>query len=271
MTETKETTTAKTVDTLSMMDMLKAGAHFGHLTAKWHPKMEPYIFTAREKVHIIDLQKTIEALEKALTFIASEASRGKKILFVATKRQARDVVKEAAESCGMPYVTGRWLGGTLTNFETISKQIKKLHDYYQMEKSGQLAKYKKREQLMIKEEIERLEKNVGGIKDLKQLPDALFIIDIDREAIALKEAKVKNIPVVALVDTNVNPEKVDYPIPANDDAIASITLFVNFIAQTVKQNYRAPLSENIKKGIPATKGKGSLLHKKTISVPNSKK
>lgn len=223
---------------ISLQELLKAGVHFGHQTSKWHPKMKSYIFGSRDKVHIIDLQKTLDKLKEALEFIADLAKKGGIILFIATKKQAKDIVVKAAQNCGMPYIVERWLGGTFTNFKTIHNLIKKLRNFEKDDESGEFDKYTKKEKLLKKAETERLQKIIGGIKNLDKLPDAVFIIDIARENIALKEAKKNKIPIVALVDTNANPELVDYPIPSNDDAIKAIELMSNLIAETIKENYK---------------------------------
>lgn len=229
---------------ITLQEMLKAGVHFGHQTSRWHPKMEPYIFCQREGIHIIDLQKTQEKLKEALEFIKKLASSGKKILFVGTKKQAKEIVKKAAESCQMPYIIERWLGGTFTNFKTIHKQIVKLRDLEKKQKLGEFNKYTKKEQLLISEEIARLERFLGGIKELDELPGAVFVVDAVRDALPVKEARRVNIPVVALVDTNANPELIDWPIPSNDDAIKVIELMVNTVAEVIKENYKSQEHKN---------------------------
>lgn len=229
----------KNMQEVTIEQMLAAGVHFGHQKARWNPRMAPFIFGQKEGVHIIDLQKTEEKLAEALKFVGEVAASGKKILFVGTKRQAKEPTKKAAESCGMPYVVERWLGGTFTNFGTVKKQIKKLKDLKEKEKSGELSKYTKKEQLLFKEEIQRLEKLFGGISNLDDFPSAIFIIDITHDSIPVSEARKVSIPIVALVDTNADPEKVDYPIPANDDAIKSIELMCNIIVEKIKESKKA--------------------------------
>ncbi len=218
---------------ISLVDMLKSGVHFGHQKKRWHPKMKPYIFTMRSGIHIIDLEKTAEKLEQAYNFLKKTIANDGKVLFVSTKQQARQIVHAAAQKAKMPEVTERWIGGTLTNFENITKLTKRLDDLRTKKEKGELTKYTKLEQLQFDKEIDDLETSVGGIETLKKLPAALFIIDIKREKTALREARKKKIPVVAMVDTNCNPALVDYPIPANDDATKSIEYIVNLMAQAV--------------------------------------
>lgn len=215
--------------------LLKSGAHFGHRTSKWHPNMEPYIFTVKQGVHIINLEKTAELLEKAMQFARELASQGKTILFVGTKHQAAPLIEQYATSVGMPFVAHRWLGGTLTNFKTISSVARKLTKLKQQNEAGELKKYTKKEQLEFSREIERLEGIVGGIETLYALPDAVFIVDLKEEKTALRESRHMHIPVIAICDTNVDPKLVDYPIPANDDAVKSIECLVSSIASAVGQ------------------------------------
>lgn len=223
---------------LTLNDLLKAGVHFGHQKSRWNPKMSPFIFTQKEGIHIIDLQKTQKKLEKALNFIAKLASEGKKILFIGTKRQAKELIKKAAKDCKMPYIVDRWPGGAFTNFKTIKKQILKLKDLRVKQKTGEFEKYTKKEQLIIEDEIERLERLFGGLVELDELPDAVFILSTVYDHIPLKESIKAGIPIVSLVDTNANPELVNYPIPANDDAIKSIELMCNIVSETIKKNYQ---------------------------------
>ncbi len=223
---------------ITTQQMLEAGVHFGHKTSSWHPNMKPYIFSVRDGVHIIDLEKTQEKLAEALKFVAEVTSGGGKILFVGTKLQARDIVKKAATSCSMPYINERWLGGTFTNFEAIHKAIQKLRDLEEKEKTGEFKKYTKKEQLLKHEEIKKLNLKVGGIKQLDKLPEAMFIVDIVQEKIALEEARKVGVPVIALCDTNANPELVDWPIPSNDDAIKVIQMMCDVVAETIKENYK---------------------------------
>lgn len=216
-----------------MKDLLEAGVHFGHQTRRWNPKMKPYIFTERHGIYIIDLQKTISMLEQAYNYVRDLAAEGGVILFVGTKKQARDAIKEHAERCGMPYINYRWLGGMLTNWQTISKRIDRLVELERMAESGDLAFYPKKERMMLEKELEKLRRNLGGIRNMKKLPDAVFIIDTKKEEIAVREARKLGIPVVAVVDTNCDPDEVDVIIPGNDDAIRSANLLARTIADAV--------------------------------------
>lgn len=217
-------------------ELLEAGVHFGHLTRKWDPKMAPYIFMEKNGIHIIDLNKTLVALEEATSAIKNIAKSGRKILFVATKKQAQDIVAEEARRLKMPYVTDRWLGGMLTNFATVRKSLKKMSTIDKMVKDNTAyAAIAKRERLMLSREREKLERVLGGIADLSRLPAALFIVDVKREHIAVKEAQKLNLPVFAVCDTNSNPELVDFPIPANDDASKSIALIVSIMGKAIEE------------------------------------
>ena len=218
---------------VAMKQLLEAGVHFGHQTRRWDPRMAEYIFQARNGIHIIDLQKTSKKLDEAYEFIRSQAEEGKNILFVGTKKQAQECVKEAAEKCGMFYINERWLGGTLTNFNTIRTRVERLNELERMEEDGTFDVLPKKEVVLLRKEMEKLNKNLGGIKEMKKLPAALFVVDIKKEFLALEEAKKLGIPVIALIDTNVDPELVTYKIPANDDAIRSIKLFSQVIANAV--------------------------------------
>jgi len=216
-------------------EMLKAGMHFGHQTSKWHPKMEPFIFSQRKGTHIIDLVKTRKKLKEALDFINQSVKEGKVILFVGTKTQVKKPLKRLAQETGMPYVSERWLGGTITNFFIIKTSIKKYKDLLQKRESGELAKYTKKERLEFDREIARLETNVGGLVNLTKIPDALFIWDVKKEKTALAEANKKNIPIIAICDTNVNPTRVKYIIPANDDATKTIKLVLRLVKETIEE------------------------------------
>jgi small subunit ribosomal protein S2 len=216
-----------------MRTMLENGVHFGHQTRKWNPKMRPYIYTAKNNIYIIDLNKTQEQLDKAYDAIKKITEDGGKILFVGTKKQAQTIVLEEAIRSGSFYVNHRWLGGTLTNFRTIQKSIKKLVDIEEMEESGTITRYTKKEQALLLKQKDKLENFLGGIKDMKKLPDALFVVDPLEEHNAVEEARKLNIPVFALIDTNADPTKVTYPIPANDDAARSIKLMVSLIADAI--------------------------------------
>jgi len=218
-----------------LMTMLKAGAHFGHQLSKRHPKMEPYIFTAKSGFHIINLEQTQVKLEQALAFVKKVVAGGGTILFLGTKKQASPIIAKYAKEVDMPYITERWLGGTITNFGEISRVIRKLTNLKKQKVTGALEKYTKKEQLEFNREIEKLEKMVGGVEKVNKIPDAIFVIDIKKEKTAVSEAGKKNIPIIALCDTNVNPDKVTYPIPANDDAVKSIEIFTQLIAEAVKE------------------------------------
>ncbi|WP_144526230.1 30S ribosomal protein S2 [Bacillus pumilus] len=221
---------------ISMKQLLEAGVHFGHQTRRWNPKMKRYIFTERNGIYIIDLQKTVKKVEEAYNFTKNLAADGGKILFVGTKKQAQDSVKEEAIRSGMFYVNQRWLGGTLTNFETIQKRIKRLKDIEKMQKNGTFDVLPKKEVVQLKKELERLEKFLGGIKDMKGLPDALFIIDPRKERIAVAEARKLNIPIIGIVDTNCDPDEIDVVIPANDDAIRAVKLLTAKMADAILES-----------------------------------
>ena len=215
---------------ISLEDMLQAGVHFGHQTKYWNPKMEPYIFGIRNKIHIIDLQHTVELLKPALAFIKLVAQKNNKILFVATKRPATNILKEEAERCGMPYVNERWLGGMLTNYKTIRSSINRLENLLRQKEDGTFNKLTKKEGLKLQREIDKLQKAIGGVREMGGLPDALFVIDVKREAIAISEASKMGIPIVGIVDSNSSPEGIDYLVPGNDDAIRSISLFTRAVS-----------------------------------------
>jgi small subunit ribosomal protein S2 len=221
--------------TVSMRDMLKAGVHFGHQTRYWNPKMKPFIFGARNKVHIINLEQTAPMFNEALAVLSNIASKKGKILFVGTKRAAGDAIKEAALSCDQFYVNHRWLGGMLTNWKTVRQSIKRLKDLEAQSLDGTFSKLVKKEALMRTREMEKLEKSLGGIKNMNGLPDVIFVVDADHEHIAVKEANNLGIPVVAIVDTNSNPDGIDYIVPGNDDAIRAIQLYVTAVATAVTE------------------------------------
>ena len=218
---------------VAMKQLLEAGVHFGHQTRRWDPRMAEYIFQARNGIHIIDLQKTSKKLDEAYDFVREQAEEGKTILFVGTKKQAQDCMKEAALKCGMYYVDKRWLGGMLTNFDTIQTRIKRLKDLETMAEDGTFDVLPKKEVILLKKEMEKLEKNLGGIKDMDKLPGVIFLVDPKKERIAILEAKKLNIPVVGIVDTNCNPEELDYPIPGNDDAIRAVKLIADVMANAI--------------------------------------
>ena len=211
---------------VSMRQMLEAGVHFGHKTRYWNPKMAAYIFGHRNKIHIINLEKTMPLFKEAMNYMGTLTANGGKILFVGTKRAARDTVKEEAERCGMPYVNHRWLGGMLTNFKTILNRIKRLKELEAMFEDGSIERFNKKEALGLSRELAKLEQSLGGIKNMSGLPDVMFIVDVGHEDIAIAEAKKLGIPVVGVVDTNNSPENVDYVIPGNDDSIRAIQLYV---------------------------------------------
>ncbi len=217
---------------VTMKDLFEAGAHFGHQTQRWNPKMAPYIFTQKNKVHIINLAKTVEKMEEAKKFIQQIVKDDGKILFVGTKKQAQGIIKEEAAKAGMPYVAERWLGGMLTNFQTIASRTKYLKD--QQRKIEEGKDMTKKERLKAQQEIEKLEATLGGILDITRVPDAIYIVDIQKEVTAVREAKKIGIPIIAIVDTNVNPELADYPIPANDDAVKAIKLITAYMADAAK-------------------------------------
>ena len=218
---------------VAMKQLLEAGVHFGHQTRRWDPKMAEYIFQARNGIHIIDLQKTSKKLDEAYAFIKEQAEEGKTILFVGTKKQAQECVKEAAEKSGMFYVNERWLGGTLTNFKTIRKRIERLAELEKMQEDGTFEVLPKKEVILLKKEMDKLEKNLGGIKEMTQIPDVIFVVDPKKEHIAVQEARKLNIPLVGLVDTNCDPNDVDYVIPGNDDAIRAVKLITDVLANAV--------------------------------------
>ena len=218
---------------VAMKQLLEAGVHFGHQTRRWDPRMAEYIFQARNGIHIIDLQKTSKKLDEAYSFVKEQAEEGKTVLFVGTKKQAQECVKEAAEKSGMYYIDQRWLGGMLTNFKTIRTRVQRLKELETMEQDGTFDVLPKKEVIGLKKEMEKLEKNLGGIKDMEEIPGVLFVVDPKKERTAILEARKLNIPVVGLVDTNCNPEDVDYAIPGNDDAIRAVKLIADVMANAI--------------------------------------
>ncbi len=231
---------------LTFKELLDAGVHFGHLKRKWNPKMAPYIFMERNGIHIIDLNKTIQKLETAEKAIKQIARSGRKILFVATKKQAKDIIAEAIGTVNMPYVTERWPGGMLTNFPTIRKAVKKMNSIDQMMQGPVFNNLSKRERLQITRQRAKLEKTLGSIADLNRLPSALFVVDINKEHIAVREAKRLNIPIFAIADTNTDPTTVDFPIPGNDDATESISIIINSIVEAIKEGLQERAAEKEK-------------------------
>ncbi|MBD3281590.1 30S ribosomal protein S2 [Candidatus Uhrbacteria bacterium] len=218
----------------TLIEMLEAGVHFGHRTSKWHPNMKKYIFGSKNGIHIINLEETQKALEEAMAFCKQTTMRGGTVLFVGTKKQTAPIIEKYAADAKMPFVTKRWLGGTLTNFSVIAKMLKKFKDLKRKHEKGELGKYTKLEQQKFGEQIEQLEERVGGIQEMTRIPEAIFIADIHKDNTALAEAMRRGIKVVAVCDTNVNPRKVDYPVPANDDAVKSIEMMVSLIAGACK-------------------------------------
>jgi len=224
---------------VSIEDLLKAGTHFGHLTSRWNPKMRNYIFMQRNGIHIIDLMQTQKLLSQAAAAAARFARQGKAVLFVGTKKQARQTVREAAESCESPFVVERWLGGTLTNFQTIRNSIRRMEDLAKMGKDGTLDQLKKKERLMKSRELDKLQRNLGGIASMPRTPGCLFVVDIRRERIAVNEARKLNIPIIAMVDSNCDPDLVNYLIPCNDDAFKSIEIITHTVAQAVNEGRKS--------------------------------
>ena len=218
---------------VAMKQLLEAGVHFGHQTRRWDPKMAEYIFQARNGIHIIDLQKTSKKIDEAYAFLKEQVEEGKTVLFVGTKKQAQECVKEAAEKSGMYYIDQRWLGGMLTNFDTIRTRVQRLKDLEKMQEDGTFEVLPKKEVILLKKEMEKLERNLGGIKNMEEIPGVIFLVDPKKEHIAVLEAKKLGIPVIGLVDTNCNPEEVDYAIPGNDDAIRAVKLITDVMANAI--------------------------------------
>ncbi len=229
---------------ISMKQLLEAGVHFGHQTRRWNPKMAPYIFTERNGIYIIDLQKTVRKIDEAYMFVRDLALEGKSLLFVGTKKQAQESIETEAKRCGMFYVNNRWLGGTLTNFRTMQTRIKRLNDIDAMEKNGQFDVLPKKEVIKLCAEREKLLKNLGGIREMKKLPGALFIVDPRKERIAVAEARTLGIPIVAIVDTNCDPDEIDYVIPGNDDAIRAVKLIAGKLADAVLEGKQGEQTED---------------------------
>ena len=228
---------------ISMKQLLEAGVHFGHQTRRWNPKMAQYIFTERNGIYIIDLQKTVRKIDEAYMFVRDLALEGKSILFVGTKKQAQESIEAEAKRCGMYFVNNRWLGGTLTNFRTIQTRIKKLNEIDKMEKDGQFEVLPKKEVIKLCAEREKLLKNLGGIREMKKLPGALFVVDPRKERIAVQEARILGIPIVAIVDTNCDPDEIDYVIPGNDDAIRAVKLIAGKLADAVLEGKQGEQTE----------------------------
>ena len=235
---------------ISMKQLLEAGVHFGHQTRRWNPKMAQYIFTERNGIYIIDLQKTVRKIDEAYMFVRNLALEGKSVLFVGTKKQAQESIEAEAKRCGMYFVNNRWLGGTLTNFRTIQTRIKKLNEIDKMEKDGQFDVLPKKEVIKLCAEREKLLKNLGGIREMKKLPGALFVVDPRKERIAVQEARILGIPIVAIVDTNCDPDEIDYVIPGNDDAIRAVKLIAGKLADAVLEGKQGEQIED--EAAPAT-------------------
>ena len=227
---------------VNIKTLLDAGTHFGHQTRRWNPKMKPYIFGSRGDIYIIDLKETLYGLDAAYTAVSKVAEKGGTVLFVGTKKQAQEPIAEAANRCGMPYVNARWLGGMLTNFVTIRSRVQRMEELEAMETDGRMEKLPKKEQILLKKELAKLQTNLNGIRIMKKTPDMVFIIDTNREQIAIHESHRLNIPVVGTLDTNCDPDDVDYGIPANDDAIRSVSLLADFVADAVIAGTGAPVT-----------------------------
>lgn len=227
---------------VNIKTLLDAGTHFGHQTRRWNPKMKPYIFGSRGDIYIIDLKETLCGLDAAYTAVSKVAEKGGTVLFVGTKKQAQEPIAEAANRCGMPYVNARWLGGMLTNFVTIRSRVQRMEELEAMETDGRMEKLPKKEQILLKKELAKLQTNLNGIRNMKKAPDMVFIIDTNREQIAIHESHRLNIPVVGTLDTNCDPDDVDYGIPANDDAIRSVSLLADFVADAVIAGTGAPVT-----------------------------
>lgn len=228
---------------VSMKQLLEAGVHFGHQTRRWNPKMARFIFTERNGIYIIDLQKTVQKVDEAYEFVRDLAAKGESVLFVGTKKQAQNSIREEAERCNQFYVNERWLGGMLTNFRTIQTRIARLKELEAMFEDGTVEQYTKKEAMLMQRELQKLEKNLGGIKDMKKLPGAIFVVDSKKEEIAVKEARKLGIPVIATVDTNCDPDVIDFPIPANDDAIRAVKLLTSKIADAVLEGRQGQQEE----------------------------
>ena len=232
----------KDMTKVSIQTLLDAGAHFGHQTRRWNPKMKPYIFGNRGDIYILDLKQTLLGMDQAYTFVSELAKKGGTILFVGTKKQAQEAVADAANKCGMPYVNARWLGGMMTNFVTIRTRVQRMEELEAMQADGRMDLLPKKEQILLGKELAKLQVNLNGIRNLRRTPDAIFVIDTNREEIAIKEAKRLDIPVVGTLDTNCDPDDVEYGIPANDDAIRSVRLLADFIADAVLAGTGVPVT-----------------------------
>lgn len=241
---------------IKLKNLLEAGCHFGHQITRWNPKMKSYIFAARDNVHIFDLVQTKKGLEEAADFLKNTVAKGGQIIFIGTKKQAKDLIKEAALKVGVPYVSERWIGGTLTNWEVIKKSIDKLKDLKKKREAGELKEFTKKERLLIDREIVKLEQTFGGLQDLEGIPAAVFIVDIKKEIGAAKEAKIKGVAVIGVTDTNSDPDLVDYVIPANDDAVKSIKLIVNYLTEAVEAGKMKKIKNENEKSKKVDEGEG---------------
>jgi small subunit ribosomal protein S2 len=238
------------VPEIVVKDILEAGVHFGHKTSKWNPKMRPYIYGKRNNIHIIDLKETIRGLVRAQKYLQKVAAQGSLILFVGTKRQAVDTVRQAAESCGMPYCTERWLGGMLTNFRTIRSRLKRLEELETLEASGELATFSKKQQSRLRRELNKIRRNLGGIREMNRLPEAIVIVDPSKEHNCIHEAKILGVTTVALIDTDSDPDTVDLPIPGNDDSIRSIRIILSYLAHAISQGKSTLPQQKTEQPIP---------------------
>ena len=227
---------------ISVKSLLEAGAHFGHQTRRWNPKMKPYIFGNRGDIYILDLKQTLVGLDQAYTFVENTAAKGGTVLFVGTKKQAQEAIATQADRCGMPYINARWLGGMLTNFVTIRSRVQRMEELEAMESDGRMEVLPKKEQILLKKELAKLQTNLNGIRNMKRTPDAVFVIDTNREGIAIHECKRLGIPVIGTLDTNCDPDDVEFGIPANDDAIRSVRLLADFVADAVIAGTGAPVT-----------------------------
>lgn len=256
---------------VTMRQMLEAGVHFGHQSRYWNPKMAPYIFGERNKIHIINLEKSLPMFNDAMNYISSIVSKGGKVMFVGTKRSAQTIIKEEALRCSMPYVNQRWLGGMLTNYKTVKQSVRRLHELDKMTEDGSMEKRNKKEALMLSREREKLERSLGGIKDMRRLPDAMFVVDVGYESIAVKEAVKLGIPVIGIVDTNNAPDHLDYIVPGNDDAIRAIQLYTIVAADTIAEAHVAAATTSEAMAAAAPKVESKPAEKKEAKPVEAKK
>ena len=257
----------KDMTKVSIQTLLDAGAHFGHQTRRWNPKMKPYIFGNRGDIYILDLKQTLLGMDQAYTFVSELAKKGGTILFVGTKKQAQEAVADAANKCGMPYVNARWLGGMMTNFVTIRTRVQRMEELEAMQADGRMDLLPKKEQILLGKELAKLQVNLNGIRNLRRTPDAIFVIDTNREEIAIKEAKRLGIPVVGTLDTNCDPDDVEYGIPANDDAIRSVRLLADFIADAVLAGTGVPVTADEMAGEAAAQAAPEAAAEEAVEAP----